>query len=177
MLRSGYSGTGLVELLDSAGVPKGSFYNHFDSKEAFGVELIRGYYARHDEVLASLAAQTARPAVERLRSYFEALIDSAGAAAPQLRGCLLGLFALETSGSSEPLRAAVGEAFARWEARIAELLRQAQDAGELDAEQDPRELAALLVESFEGAVMRARVTGDLAGLRRSLDVAFERLLT
>jgi TetR/AcrR family transcriptional repressor of nem operon len=175
MLRSGYAGTGLVELLQAAGVPKGSFYNHFASKEAFGVELVQHYYAWHDGVLALLLVETDRSPLERLRSYFERLLQRAVDASPQARGCLLGMLALEMAGSSEQLRASVSDAFRRWQARLAELLRQAQVAGELAPEQDPQPLAVMLVEAWEGALMRARVSRDLDSLRSSLDLAFSRL--
>jgi TetR/AcrR family transcriptional repressor of nem operon len=175
MLRSGYAGIGLAELLQAAGVPKGSFYNHFDSKEAFGVELVRQYYAEHDGLLASLLTQTDRSPVERLRSYFELLLQRATEASPHARGCLMGMLALEMAGSSEPLRAAVDEGFRAWQARIAELVRQAQVAGELAPEQDPQPLAAMLLEGWEGALMRARASRDLAGLRTSLELAFSLL--
>jgi TetR/AcrR family transcriptional repressor of nem operon len=175
MLRSGFAGIGLAELLQVAGVPKGSFYNHFASKEAFGVELVRRYYAKQDETLTSLLAETDRSPLERVRSYFELLLQRAVDASPQARGCLLGMFALEMAGSSEPLRETVNDAFRRWQARIAELLRQAQHAGELAPEHDPQPLAAMLLEAWEGALMRARASRDLESLRTSLDLAFSRL--
>jgi TetR/AcrR family transcriptional repressor of nem operon len=176
MLRLGYAGTGLVELLEAAGVPKGSFYNHFESKEAFAVELVRRYYDAHDRRLASLIGQTGRSPLERLRSYFEDLRRRAVDASPQARGCLLGMFALEMAGSSEPLRQTVSDVFRRWQGRVAELLRQAQTAGELDPEHDPQPLAAMLLDGWEGALMRARVSRDLDGLQEFIDFAFARLL-
>jgi TetR/AcrR family transcriptional repressor of nem operon len=175
MLRSGYAGVGLSELLQAAGVPKGSFYNHFDSKEAFGVELVRRYYAEHDQLLAALLAETDRSPLERLRSYFDLLLQRAVDAGPQARGCLMGMLALEMAASSEPLRETVSDSFRRWQARLAELLRQAQHAGELAPEQDPQPLAAILLEGWEGALMRARATRDLESLRTSLDLAFSLL--
>jgi TetR/AcrR family transcriptional repressor of nem operon len=175
MLRSGYAGTGLGELLQVAGVPKGSFYNHFDSKEAFGVEVVQRYYAAQDRLLATLLTQTDRRPLERLRSYFDVLLERAIDATPQARGCLLGMLALEMAGSSEPLRASVSDAFRRWQDRVAELLRQAQVVGELAPEQDPQPLAAMLLEAWEGALMRARASRDLDSLRTSLDLAFSRL--
>jgi TetR/AcrR family transcriptional repressor of nem operon len=175
MRRSGYAGAGLAELLRAAGVPKGSFYNHFTSKEAFGVELVQCYYDEQDRLLASLLAQTDRRPLERLRSYFDLLLQGAVDASPQERGCLLGMLALEMSGSSEPLRASLDDAFRRWQARVAELLRQAQIAGELAPEQDPQPLAAMLIDGWEGALMRARASGDIDSLRNSLDLAFSRL--
>jgi TetR/AcrR family transcriptional repressor of nem operon len=175
MLRSGYAGTGLSELLKAARVPKGSFYNHFGSKEAFGVELVRLYYDEHDRLLAALLTENDRGPLERVRSYFELLLRRAVDASPQSRGCLLGMLALEMAGSSEPLRASVNDAFRRWQARLAELLRQAQVAGELAPEQDPQPLAAMLLEAWEGALMRARASRDLESLRASLDLALDRL--
>jgi TetR/AcrR family transcriptional repressor of nem operon len=175
MLRSGYAATGLAELLKTAGVPKGSFYNHFDSKEAFGVELVQWYYDEQDRLLASLLRQTDRPPLERLRSYFDLLLRRAVDSSPQERGCLLGLLALEMSGSSEPLRVSLNDVFRRWQARVAELLRQAQIAGELAPEHDPQPLAAMLLDGWEGALMRARATGDIESLRTSLDLSFSRL--
>jgi TetR/AcrR family transcriptional repressor of nem operon len=176
MLRTGYAGTGLIELLEAAGVPKGSFYNHFASKEAFGVELVRRYYDAEDRLLASLIAQVDRHPLERLRCYFERLRQRAVDAGPQARGCLLGMFALEMAGSSEALREAVSDAFSCWQARMAELLRQAQAAGDLDPERDPQTLAAMLLEGWEGALMRSRVTQELDGLRNFIDLAFTQLL-
>jgi TetR/AcrR family transcriptional repressor of nem operon len=175
MLRSGYAATGLTELLKAAGVPKGSFYNHFDSKEAFGVELVQRYYDAQDRLLVSLLTQTDRSPLERLRSYFDVLLQRAVDTSPPERGCLLGMLALEMSGSSEPLRASLSDVLRRWQARVAELLRQAQIAGELAPEQDPQPLAAMLLDGWEGALMRARASGDLDSLRTSLDLAFSRL--
>jgi TetR/AcrR family transcriptional repressor of nem operon len=176
MLRSGYAGTGLVELLGAARVPKGSFYNHFASKEEFGIALVRRYYDRHDRLLADLIAQTGRSPLERVRSYFEDALRDAAGARPQARGCLMAMFALEMSGCSEPLREAVSDTFSRWQARVAELLRQAQIAGELDPAQDPQPLAAMLLEGWEGALMRARVSHDLEGLRTFIELGLDRLL-
>jgi TetR/AcrR family transcriptional regulator, transcriptional repressor for nem operon len=171
MLRSGYAGMGLTELLRGAGVPKGSFYNHFDSKEDFGVELVQRYYAGHDRLLASLLAETDRSPLERLRCYFDVLLERAVKASPEARGCLLGMLALEMAGSSEPLRATVSASFRRWQARLAELLRQAQDAGELGPEQDLQLAAGMLLQGWEGALMRARVSRDLHALRNFIDLA------
>jgi TetR/AcrR family transcriptional repressor of nem operon len=80
------------------------------------------------------------------------------------------------AGSSEPLRETVSDAFSRWQARVAELLRQAQTAGELDPEREPKTLAATLLEGWEGALMGSRVKHDLHGLQNFLDLAFTQLL-
>jgi TetR/AcrR family transcriptional repressor of nem operon len=176
MLRSGYAATGLNELLHAAAVPKGSFYHHFASKEDFGVELVQRYYAGHDRLLSTLLGETGRSPLTRLRSYFDDLLERAVTATPEARGCLLGMLALEMAGSSEPLRASVSESFRRWQTRIADLLRQAQAAAELDPGQDADLLAAMLLQGWEGALMRARVSQDLQVVRTFVELMFSRLL-
>ncbi len=43
MLEKGYSNTGIQEVLSSLGVPKGSFYHYFESKESFAVAIIQHF--------------------------------------------------------------------------------------------------------------------------------------
>ena len=95
----GYNGVGVKEIVDTAGVPKGSFYSYFDSKEALVVEVVQRYWdaveARHGALLEDEAA----PPLERIRTFFAAMADD-----HELRkftlGCLLGGMALELSNSS-----------------------------------------------------------------------------
>ncbi|MCC6223880.1 MAG: TetR family transcriptional regulator C-terminal domain-containing protein [Thermoleophilia bacterium] len=173
--RVGFSDAGLGELLAAAGLPKGSFYNYFPSKEAFGVEVAETFYAWHDRALAELAAAEG-PALARLRVYFERLLDATRRAPPEEWGCLLAVLALEKSASSEPLRAAVASSFARWQERAAELLSQAQAAGELGAAEDPGRLAGLLLHGWEGALLRARLEREPWPLEDWLEAALPRLL-
>ena len=92
----GYNGVGVKEIVDTAGVPKGSFYSYFDSKEALVVEVVQRYWdaveARHGALLEDEAA----PPLERIRTFFAAMADDL-----ELRqfaqGCLLGDMALELS--------------------------------------------------------------------------------
>lgn len=72
MLRSGYAGTGLVELLEAAGVPKGSFYNHFDSKEAIVKAVLAETVAAKGAAIESVTAQLEDPAeiVSAAHRYF-----------------------------------------------------------------------------------------------------------
>ena len=72
--RQGFNATGVQDITDAAGVPKGSFYNHFESKEELGIEVIERYWRR---ALAHLGVlnDTAVPPIVRLKSYFRALDD------------------------------------------------------------------------------------------------------
>ncbi|NET33869.1 MAG: TetR/AcrR family transcriptional regulator, partial [Cyanothece sp. SIO1E1] len=52
-ISQGYHGTGIKEVVDQVRVPKGSFYNYFESKDHFGAEVIRHY---SKWVIANMAA-------------------------------------------------------------------------------------------------------------------------
>ena len=42
--KKGFTAVGIKQILDTAGVPKGSFYHYFESKEAFGEAIIGDYF-------------------------------------------------------------------------------------------------------------------------------------
>jgi len=174
--RNGYAASGIVELLERSGVPKGSFYHHFGSKEAFAVEVAEAYYAWHDRRLEALLAETSTPALERIYAYFDVLLERAAEAPSDVRGCLLGLLALETAASGEALPEALHFCFDRWRGRLGGLVAQAQAAGELPATDDPRVLAGLLIDAWEGALIQARLADHVTPLRSCRDIALPRLL-
>ena len=69
ILGKGFSAVGLAEILGCAGVPKGSFYHYFRSKEQFGTALLERYFDRY---LADPAAN-AELAKNRAKAVREAL--------------------------------------------------------------------------------------------------------
>ena len=69
----GFHGTGVKDIVERAGVPKGSFYNYFDSKEAFGAAILR-HYADSQAANSSIAAKiTAAEAIKALKIHFYAI--------------------------------------------------------------------------------------------------------
>jgi TetR/AcrR family transcriptional repressor of nem operon len=176
MRRVGYTDCGLVELLTAANLSRGSFYNYFGTKEAFAAEVVAAFYDWHDVRLDALCKETGTPARERLQRYFALLLERANLADDAERGCLLAMLALETSATSAVLRDAVSDSFARWQERIAELLRQAQAEGTVAPETDPVRLGALLLHTWEGALMRARLERDTWPLADFLETALPRLV-
>lgn len=176
MLRGGYGGTAVNDILADAGIAKGSFYHHFESKEAFAIALARRFFERHEQILGELIADEETPADDRLRSYFGGLLERATNADARERGCLLALFALEVSRSSEPIAEAVSAEFELWEELLAELVEQGQQRGEIRDEATPRAIAGTLISGWEGALMRARLANDVEPLRSFLAVVLDGLV-
>ncbi|MFK7741788.1 MAG: TetR family transcriptional regulator C-terminal domain-containing protein [Planctomycetota bacterium] len=173
--KKGFNGCGLSEILTQAGVPKGSFYHYFASKEEFGVVLIE---RTRDELIAELApllGDRKQAPLARLRAVFESAREECSANGPTTE-CLIPKLALETANLSEPVHAAVKCAYQQWSALLAQVVREAQTAGEVDATRDADRLANVLVMLWEGAVMRMQIDRDIAPLDDFLDIAFDAIL-
>lgn len=164
LTEKGFSATGIDQILRRVGVPKGSFYHYFKSKEAFGAALIDRYGAYFARKLERHFSDESRSPLERLRAF----IDDAQAGMARYgyqRGCLVGNLGQEMGGLPEAYRAQLNDIFADWQACLARCLSAAQAAGEISREVDCRQLAAYFWIGWEGAVMRAKLERHPAPLR------------
>jgi TetR/AcrR family transcriptional repressor of nem operon len=173
LYEQGYHAASVNDIVAAAGVPKGSFYNHFESKEALALEVTRRYSASYD--LDAVRAGDAPP-LARLRAHFEHVIERNVEHGVE-HGCLLGNFSTELAAHSSAICQHVAASFAQWSDAVADALRQAQRAGDLDERVDPEALGSYLVDAYEGAVARARVTGERAPLDAFVITTFDVLLT
>ncbi|MFC4455353.1 TetR/AcrR family transcriptional regulator [Deinococcus sonorensis] len=172
--RQGFNGTSVQDITEAAGVPKGSFYNHFESKEALGVAVVRRYVqdrSRHMTILADHEV----PPLKRVRRYFAAMAQQA-ADTGDIRGCLIGNFATELSGQSPVIRQELTHALQGWTDALVPVLVEAQQAQHLSADVSAQELAHLLIDSWEGAVLRCKVEQSGRPLERFLTHTLKRLL-
>jgi TetR/AcrR family transcriptional regulator, transcriptional repressor for nem operon len=175
-MERGYAGTGLQDILRGAGVPKGSFYHHFGSKEEFGLQLVERFAAVGLAELERRLAEETLPHLQRLRRFFEAAVEGLGQQGCCRGGCLMGTLGHELANVSEPIRQRVTALFRRWQGRIEGCLRSAQEAGELPGESDPAQLAAYCLLAWEGALQQMKIQRDTAPLRVFLAVTFGPLL-
>lgn len=165
MFRKGYVGSSVRDIADEAGVPLGSFTNHFRSKEAFALQVVDRYYASIEQVIGQTLADPARSPIERLRAYLDAISDLMAAEDWRL-GCLLGNFGIETAGSSELLRTRLVEIFAQWKQPFAAAMRDASACGEIASGLDAEDLAEFLLAGWQGAIMRMKVDRSPEPLQR-----------
>ena len=130
MLERGYVGASVRDIVEAAGVPQGSFSNHFVSKEAFSLEILERYFANSRLVIGETLRNDALSPLKRLRAY----IDSSIAAIRNhevKNGCLVGNFAAEASDHSEIIRKRVSDIYAELREATAYCLKAAVKAGEL----------------------------------------------
>ncbi|MRW86860.1 TetR family transcriptional regulator [Pseudoduganella sp. FT26W] len=150
----GFNATSVQDITDAAGVRKGSFYNHFTSKEALGLEVVQRYLAAVGELAAVLHDGTLAPRA-RLQQYFERMI--AGNAANDFHcGCLLGNFSTELSNQIPAMRSAIQQAFAGSAAVMAAVIAEGQRDGSIRSSVPAAELAAFVNDAWQGAVLRTK---------------------
>lgn len=170
LLRQGFNGSGVQDIADAARVPKGSFYNHFESKEAFAAEALERYWQAGAVQSAVLRDLTVGP-VERLRIYFGALFDAA--LGPDFeKGCMIGNFSTELSDQSPEIRERLAAIYAAWTRSVESCVREAQNAKRVRLDLPASAVASFLINSWEGAVLRARVERDRSPLVQFEQVVF-----
>jgi TetR/AcrR family transcriptional repressor of nem operon len=172
LLEKGFNACGVRHITDAAGVPTGSFYNHFASKEALGAEIVERY-ARENSRREALRDKTLPP-LERLRRHFAGL-NQMYADLGYGRGCLLGNFSAELADQSPLIRERLAALSASWTKDIEGAVRDAQADGSVAGRTHPADLAAFLLDAYEGALLRARVEKSGAPLDRFMTIAFDRL--
>jgi TetR/AcrR family transcriptional regulator, transcriptional repressor for nem operon len=171
LLERGYNDLGIQSLLKSTGIPKGSFYHHFESKEDFALQVIDLYMTEvHKGLDLCLGDQSCSP-LGRVRRFFE--LSREKYRQEGNLGCLLGGVGQELSGVNEVFRSKIEWCFSVIASRIAGCLEEARERGEIPATADPAEMANLLLNCWEGAALRSRLRRDPAPLGDVLDFYFE----
>jgi TetR/AcrR family transcriptional repressor of nem operon len=171
MFQSGYQGASVRDICAAAGVPQGSFTNHFRSKEAFAREVLDRYFANTKAAVKQALEDLSLTPRQRLRSYLD-IISRRLESVKWNRGCLIGDFSLESS-QSKLLRQRLEEIFQEWRGPFATCIAEAQESGEIDSKFDPVELAEFLLASWEGAILRMKVERGPAALDRFKNIIFE----
>ena len=157
---NGYNATGIKEITESIEIPKGSFYNHFNNKEEFGLEVVKMYCDGGVEMYEkSFLDQEFSPTI-RVENFFKRLIEVYSNELEFKLGCIMGNFSAELSDVNEKFRELLDDEFNRCEAVIKECLDEAVEQKEVNAAMDTSQTAAFILNSWHGAMLRMKSTGN-----------------
>jgi TetR/AcrR family transcriptional repressor of nem operon len=171
----GYNHTGIQEVLQDVGVPKGSFYHFFSSKEDFGLEIINHDAVLHAQVVERYLSDTTLSPLNRIQQYFADKLKEFESL--QYReGCLFGNLSQEMADQNERFRSRLQDVMAQWRDRFTQCLEEAQAAGEVSSQWDTQELAEYCLNSWEGALLQMKVTKSDKPLRAFMKLTFETVL-
>jgi TetR/AcrR family transcriptional repressor of nem operon len=175
VLEKGFCDTGLAEVLEAAGVPKGSFYFHFKNKEDFGLQLIDSFA----EVLTSGQEKVYRDEslshLERIRALFRWQTELFRKN-DFLGGCPIGNLSLEMGDRNPAFRKKLNRVFLEMRKNLTAQLEQARKKGEITDSIDSEETAGFIISSWQGALVQMKVAKNTRPHEIFDRMIFERLL-
>jgi TetR/AcrR family transcriptional regulator, transcriptional repressor for nem operon len=156
MYLRGYNDVSIKDLVDAAGMPKGSFYNHFKSKEHFGLAVLERYGQLWHGIIQQYLADRTLPARTRFERFFDHMISSYETEYKYTKGCLAGNFSQEMGDVNPHFAECVDRVFRGAEIYFVNAVRDGQREGSVDPKLDPERTAEFLLNAFEGAMVRMK---------------------
>jgi TetR/AcrR family transcriptional repressor of nem operon len=168
----GFNGSSVQDLTDAAGVPKGSFYNHFTGKEDLALQALQLYVERSGSEI--LRDDRLKP-IDRLKRHFRANWKTAKDRG-YTAGCFLGTMSSEIADTHDASRAAFLQVFKGWSLLIEQAIRQAQARGDIVQAGDAALLARFVLNAWQGTLVRMKVVKNEEPLKDFNAVVFDMLL-
>jgi TetR/AcrR family transcriptional repressor of nem operon len=167
----GFNHTGIQEVLQAAGVPKGSFYNYFKNKEDFGLQVIDyfdGFYSAMVEPIIEDPSLTPLGKIRRILDQFIDIFSERDFA----YGCPIGNLAQEMGDLSEAFREKLREAIGSMTNIYLRLIREGQYLGEISRRIQAKETAYFIVSSWHGALGFMKIEKSTQPLERHKNFIF-----
>ncbi|MEU0789078.1 TetR/AcrR family transcriptional regulator [Amycolatopsis sp. NPDC005961] len=169
VLVKGYAAVGINEVLADAGVPKGSFYHWFESKDAFGEAMMKSYFDDYFATMDRIVAQAEKSAAEHVMEYWQYFYDTQTADHCQ-GGCLVVKLGAEIADLSEAMRATTKSGTAAIVGRLERMIAGGVADGSLSIDDTPHATAEILYDLWLGASMIAKIHGHPRQLDRAMAV-------
>ena len=167
ILHKGFTGVGLQEILKTCGVPKGSFYHYFESKEAFGCELVK-YYLNNYQIRLDELWNTDQSAKDKLMSYFTLWISDPTGECGWADSCLIVKLAAEVADLSEDMRCIMAQGVDDLIALIAGLIVRGEADYSMQILADAASTAQISYQMWLGAALLGKLQKGKAPLYQAL---------
>ena len=171
----GFNNAGIQEILKEAGVPKGSFYHHFESKEDFGLQVIdyfKDYFAALAKGVLEDASASPLERLERLLDWFIGFFESKDYAF----GCPIGNLSQEMGDLNPSFQKSLNSAIDAMAGSYAKVLDEARTAGEIPESLGIRDASYFIVSSWHGALVRMKVMKSSEPLENHKRFIFDHVL-
>ena len=155
MYSKGYHATSIQDIVDAAGIPKGSFYHYFRTKQQFTLDALALYTDLLNQEMSKILMDTRLPPLKRILKLYQDRINFYHSHNYGL-GCFAGNLTQEVADTNESLRVAVDAFFIQNRSLIVDCLNEAQHNGELPTSHNTEDMAEFIVNSYEGALLRMK---------------------
>lgn len=171
----GFNNTGINEILKAAKVPKGSFYHYFRNKEDFGIQLIDHYMSMMHMAADTHIADDSIPYLARLRKFLDSFLERFERCDYE-GGCPIGNLTQELADINESFRHRLEECFLQIRGKFELFLEGARAAGEIPEWMNVHDAADFMLNSWEGALLRMKVTKNSQPMGLFYQNLFEKIL-
>lgn len=171
ILESGFAATSLDRIIERAGVTKGAFFHHFESKAALGRALVERYAALDQEQLEAhmtRAEKLSRDPLQQLLIFVGLLQETWTMRREPFPGCLFASFLSEAGLFDADTLQVIQDAMLAWRRRVAAKLQAAAATRPPRLQADLDSLADMLTVVFEGAFVVSKTMRDPAAVARQL---------
>ncbi|MDD1782726.1 TetR/AcrR family transcriptional regulator [Enterovibrio sp. ZSDZ35] len=173
IVEKGFSNVGLSQLLSHAGVPKGSFYHYFKSKEQFGEALIEDYFSHYAARLDGLFSDPSLSGFDKLMTYWRKWIEINDGLCGSQR-CLVVKLSAEVSDLSETMRQSLLNGASNVIAMLEDCVKQGIRDGSIQVS-DANSTANQLYHMWIGASLMSKLNQSTEPMNQALETT-ERLL-
>lgn len=170
----GIQSTSLDDIGAAAGVGRGQLYHFFVDKSDLVAEVVTFQVERL--VAAVKPTLEAMSSTDDVHAWCDEVVAHHAASVASVR-CPIGSLINQLGEDDEAARGALRTGFAHWERLLEAGLERVADRGGLVAGSDARTLAAALLAAYQGGLLLANVSGDVAPLRRALQGITQAALT
>ena len=172
----GYGITGVNEITAKIGIPKGSFYNHFKSKEEFGVAVLDYYLNSNQVLLKEVLLNNKNSPLTNLKKFFVNFIEIQENVYHSTRGCLMGNMTTELADVNTTFQEKTKVGFENAAAVFEACLENAKELEEVRRDLDTNQVANFLITSWQGAMLRMKAEKTTDPLNNFYKVIFNQVI-
>ncbi len=157
--KKGYHNVGINEILKACNIPKGSFYNFFDTKEHFAEKVVEAYGSDSLNMVTQVLSDNTILPLERLKRFYTMIIDINEKDGFD-SGCLINNLSIEVGGFNPDISRVTDKNFKILIEVISQCVKEGQDSGEIIDSIPAEDIAEYMHAGIFGAFSRMKVNKD-----------------
>ncbi|XMB66695.1 TetR/AcrR family transcriptional regulator [Mycoplasmatota bacterium zrk1] len=176
MFKNGYNGTGVKDITDAAGIPKGSLYNYFENKEDYAKEALNHYYREINKQNFKILDDKNLNPLDRIKQFYESMIDEFTDLSNCELGCFVGNMTQEMAGISNIIKETTNEIHNEITQKIKNCLIEALEKRDISKNKNLDELSQFITSSWQGSLLGIKATNNSQILNSFYKILVEVLL-
>lgn len=174
MLKQGFGSTSVDQICTEAGLTKGSFFHHFDSKEAIGKAAVEWWGQMGASMYLPAWKDDGRDPLVRLHQMLD-IMSGFTLRPDEPCVCMVGMMSQELSGSHPTMQAACSKELAYWSEQVTQMIADAKARHCPNASFDPVQISWFLNSLWQGSMLVAKTCQDQSITRTNLKLAHDYL--